>query len=81
MSSALEKKSLQAENLHPDSKGGSSANTMQDGFPHSVQPWPHPTYKKIKTKLAQCITEAINKQNNTGGKRNAKERKKELDRD
>lgn len=54
---------------------------MQDGFPHSVQPWPHPTYKKSKTKLAQCITEAINKQNNTGGKRNAKERKKELDRD
>lgn len=33
--------------------------------------------KKSKTKLAQSITEAINKENNTGGQKNAKDKKKE----
>lgn len=37
--------------------------------------------KKSKTELAQSVTEAINKQNNTGGQKNAKEKKKEWDRD
>lgn len=70
-------KFLRAENLHSDSKRWKLSQYDAGWIPTLSTTLASSNIQKSKTKLTQCITEAINKQNNTGGKRNAKERKKE----